>query len=160
MAPITPWWRELELKILPHLALSIESEIMDGFWCSRCPNNRINFPNIRSFASGATASLVAKKGTKILSQLFEELQGSNLEILIVVTPMVFMLSYADKWDFYWHPLCLFYLLLVSCDYYFLWDYVSIFCHSVGWLIGLISIILLNAVAFQLILVFALEYMMF
>ena len=34
---------------------------------------------IRSFASGATALLVAKNGTKKISQLFEELRGSNLE---------------------------------------------------------------------------------
>ena len=33
-----------------------------------------------SFASGATASLVAKTETEKLSQSFEELQGSNLEL--------------------------------------------------------------------------------
>ena len=32
------------------------------------------------FASGATLYLVAKNGTKKSSQLFEELQGSNLEL--------------------------------------------------------------------------------
>ena len=42
-------------------------------WCSRCLNNRINVPNmIRSFASSATASLVAKNGTKELSHMFED----------------------------------------------------------------------------------------
>ena len=47
------------------LALPIESEIMDGFWCSRCLNDRIDLPDmIGSFASGATASMVAKSGTK------------------------------------------------------------------------------------------------
>ena len=37
---------------------------------------------IGSFASGATASLVAKNGTKELSQPFEELQSSNLEFML------------------------------------------------------------------------------
>ena len=55
------------------LALPISSEIMDGFWCSRCLNNHINLPKmIGSFASGATASLVAKNGTNKLYQLFED----------------------------------------------------------------------------------------
>ena len=38
---------------------------------------------IGSFASGATASLVAKNGTKKLFQLFEELQGSYLEFKLI-----------------------------------------------------------------------------
>ena len=38
---------------------------MDGSLCSRCLNNPINFSQIiGSFASGATASLVAKNMTK------------------------------------------------------------------------------------------------
>ena len=57
------------------LAQPISPEIMDGFWCSRCLNNRIDLPNmIGSFASGATSSLIAENGTKSLSQLFEELR--------------------------------------------------------------------------------------
>ena len=36
---------------------------------------------IGSFTSGATASLVAKNGTKKLSQTFEELKGSNVDHL-------------------------------------------------------------------------------
>ena len=64
VAPLTPWWPKLELKIWPHLAESIESEIMDGFWCSRSLNDCIGLPNmIGSFASGATASIVAKNWT-------------------------------------------------------------------------------------------------
>ena len=65
---------KLELKILPHLAESIKSEIMDRFCRSRCLNDCIDLPNmIGSFASSATASLVAKKGTKNhLSHLFKE----------------------------------------------------------------------------------------
>ena len=47
------------------LALPIESEIMDGFWWFRCLNDRIDLPDmIGSFASGTTASMVAKSGTK------------------------------------------------------------------------------------------------
>ena len=38
---------------------------MDGFWCSRCLNDRIDLLYmIGSFASGANVSLVAKNGTK------------------------------------------------------------------------------------------------
>ena len=48
-----------------HVFLTIKFEIMDGSWHSRCLNNPINFSQIRgSFASGATASLVAKNMTK------------------------------------------------------------------------------------------------
>ena len=36
-----------------------------------------------SFASSATASLVGKNRTKKLSQLFEELYGSNLEFKLI-----------------------------------------------------------------------------
>ena len=43
----------------------ISSEIMDGFWCSRCLNDRIGlFYMIGSFASGANFSLMAKNGTR------------------------------------------------------------------------------------------------
>ena len=38
---------------------------------------------IGSFASGATTFLVAKNGTKKLSQLLEELQGSNSEFKLI-----------------------------------------------------------------------------
>ena len=31
VAQLSPWWPKLELKILPHLAQSLESELMDGF---------------------------------------------------------------------------------------------------------------------------------
>ena len=56
------------------IVLCISSEIMDGFWCSRCLNNCIDLPNmIESFVSGATASLVPKKGTENLSLLFENI---------------------------------------------------------------------------------------
>ena len=53
------------------LALPIESEKMDRFCCSRCLNDSLNFPDmIGSFESGATASLVAKKGAKKIIPLF------------------------------------------------------------------------------------------
>ena len=46
---------------------STKSEIMDGFWCSRCQNDHIDLPNkIGSFASGTTTRLVVKNGTKKL----------------------------------------------------------------------------------------------
>ena len=52
-------------ELLHHLAQSIESEIMDGFWSSRCLNDHMDLPDmIGSFVSGATASLVAKNRTK------------------------------------------------------------------------------------------------
>ena len=111
MAPLTPWWPKLELKIWPHLAESIESQIMDGFWCSRCLNDHINLPDmIGSFASGAIAFIVAKNWTKTLSQLFKELQGSNLEFKLV-TPNLFLGPYQDYfgtilglfWGPFWEP---------------------------------------------------------
>ena len=44
---------------------SIESKMMDRFWCSRCLNNSIGlFYMIGSFAGGANVSLVVKNGTK------------------------------------------------------------------------------------------------
>ena len=47
------------------LALALDSEIMDRFWFPRYLNDYIDLPNtIESFASGVTASLVAKKWTK------------------------------------------------------------------------------------------------
>ena len=59
---------------------------MDGFWCSRCLNDRIDLPDkIGSFLSGTATPIVVKKGTKkiiplpmmklSISQSFEELQG-------------------------------------------------------------------------------------
>ena len=51
----------------------IHLQVVNGFWCLRCLNDRIEVPNmIGSFASGATASLVAKNGTKQLSQPFKD----------------------------------------------------------------------------------------
>ena len=48
------------------LFLPIESEIIDRFLYWRCLNDCINLPYmIRSFASGAISSLVAKKGTNM-----------------------------------------------------------------------------------------------
>ena len=38
---------------------------MDGFWCSRCLNNRIEVPEMMgSFPGGSTTPLVVKSGTK------------------------------------------------------------------------------------------------
>ena len=83
---LTPWWPKLELNILPNLAQSVDSELMDGFWCSRCLNYCIGLPHIviGSLASSATSSLVAKNWTKKLSQPFEELQGSNSEFKLII----------------------------------------------------------------------------
>ena len=60
------WTKQPWVKIENLLfALPISPEIMDGFWCSRCLNNRIDLPDmIGTFASGANASLVAKNLTK------------------------------------------------------------------------------------------------
>ena len=45
----------------------IKSEIMDGFWCSRCLNDRIDLPDkIGSFLSGTATPMVAKNVTKKL----------------------------------------------------------------------------------------------
>ena len=51
----------------PHFfsRLSLKSEIMDGFWSSRCLNDRIDLTDkIGSFSSGATTSMVVKNGAK------------------------------------------------------------------------------------------------
>ena len=73
MALLTPCRPKFELKIMSHLTQSIESELMDRFWCSRCLNNFINLSDmIGSLASGVTNSLVAKIGAKTLSPPFED----------------------------------------------------------------------------------------
>ena len=47
------------------LALPISPDIMDGFWCSRCLNDRIEVPKMMgSFLGGSTTPLVVKNGTK------------------------------------------------------------------------------------------------
>ena len=47
------------------LDLCLKSEIMDGFFSSRCLNDRIDLPDkIGSFLSGATTPMVVKNGTK------------------------------------------------------------------------------------------------
>ena len=56
------------------LALPISPEIMDGFWCSRCLNDRIEVPDMmRLFAGGATNPLVVKIWTK---QLWVKIENS------------------------------------------------------------------------------------
>ena len=53
--------------------LYIKSPLVDRFWCLRCLNDRINLSNMTAlFASGTTASPVAKNGTKNLCQPFED----------------------------------------------------------------------------------------
>ena len=55
-------WNSL---ILHPLQLSITQPIMDGFWCSRCLNDRIAVPEMMgSFSGGSTTPLVVKSGTK------------------------------------------------------------------------------------------------
>ena len=62
------------MNLQNHTFLPIKSELMDGFWHSRCLNDHIDLPNIiRSLASGANASLVAKNWTK---KTFQTLQFS------------------------------------------------------------------------------------
>ena len=52
-------------KFYIQLALPLSPEIMDGFWCSRCLNDRIKVPDMmRLFPGGATTPLVVKIGTK------------------------------------------------------------------------------------------------
>ena len=47
------------------LALPISPQKMDGFWCSRCLNDRVEVPDMmRLFAGGATTPLVVKIWTK------------------------------------------------------------------------------------------------
>ena len=54
----------------PAPAAPLESEIMDGFWSSRCLNSRFDLPNkIGSFLSDATTPMVVKLGTKKIIQL-------------------------------------------------------------------------------------------
>ena len=43
---------------------------MDGFLCSGCLSDHVDLPNMTGyFKSGATASLVAKNGTKRLNHI-------------------------------------------------------------------------------------------
>ena len=72
-ASLTPWWPKLELNILPNLAQSVDSELMDGFWCSRCLNDRIGLPHmIGTLATGATSSLLTKNWTEKSYQPFQD----------------------------------------------------------------------------------------
>ena len=113
VAPLTSWWPKLELNISPHLAESIESEIMGRFWCSRSLNDHIVLLNmIGSFPSGATASIVAKNWTNKFYQPFKELQGSNLEFKLITSKSItrkilglfwdnFRTNLEPFWDHFW-----------------------------------------------------------
>jgi len=62
-------------KFYIQLALPISPEIMDGFWCSRCLNDRVEVPDMmRLFAGGATTPLVVKIWTK---QLWVKIENSR-----------------------------------------------------------------------------------
>ena len=76
------------------LALPISSEIIDGFWCSRCLNDGIDLLYmIRSLASGATNSLVVKIGTKDPATYYEVYRiWNNRRILI------FKVSKQEYWS--------------------------------------------------------------
>ena len=57
--------RSVRNEFYIQFALPISPEIMDGFSCSRCPNDRIEVPDMmRLFAGGATTPLVVKIWTK------------------------------------------------------------------------------------------------
>ena len=67
---------------LPHLAESIECEIMDGFWHSRWLHNCMDLSDmIGTLASDANASLVAKNGTKKYPTTFDKII-TNGQILV------------------------------------------------------------------------------
>ena len=53
---------------------------------------------IRSFASGTTASLVAKNVTKKLSEPFEELQDSNLEFKLITPKPITRTYFGTKFS--------------------------------------------------------------
>ena len=60
--------------------MPIESEIMDGFWHSRCLNNRIDLSDmIGTLASGTNASLMAKIGTKDLLNLAHSIESEIMD---------------------------------------------------------------------------------
>ena len=60
-----PFHVSVGYKFYIQLALPISPEIMEGFWCSRCLNDRIEVPDMmRLFAGGATTPLVVKIWTK------------------------------------------------------------------------------------------------
>ena len=78
-----------------HFFLPIKSELIEGFWCSRCLKNNIDLSNmIGIFTSSATASLVAKIGTKIF---FIQILGFSIIILCYLQAEIdyrpFMLFY-------------------------------------------------------------------
>ena len=52
----------------------LKSLLVDRFLCLRCLNDYIELPDIiRSFTSGATASLVAKNGTKNIAKIIQKI---------------------------------------------------------------------------------------
>ena len=80
---------------------------MDRFRGSRCLYNRIDLPDIMgSFASGATASQVAKNGTKYLSEPFEELQGSYLEFKLINPKHITGTNFETNLSRFGLPVCL------------------------------------------------------
>ena len=74
------------------LALPISPEIMDGFWCSRCLNDRVNLLYmIGSIASGTTNTLVAKIGTKNLT--------TSCWVYIIWTNGLILMLKVSKWPY-------------------------------------------------------------
>ena len=71
----------LSVPTPPHFfsRLSLKSEIMDGFWSSRCLNDHIDLPDkIGSFLSGAATSMVVKNGIKkTFHQKIQKIKGSS-----------------------------------------------------------------------------------
>ena len=60
LCSVPPFWNCCTI-----LDLCLKSEIINGFWSSRCLNDHIDVPDkIGSFSSGATTSMVVKNGTK------------------------------------------------------------------------------------------------
>ena len=76
------------------LALPISPEIMDGFWCSRCLNDRIKVPEMmRLFAGGAKTPLVVKIWTKHPWVKIEYLRNFNRDFAPFIGKILLWLFY-------------------------------------------------------------------
>ena len=62
---ISKWCRATASLVAKNATKKLSQPFEVGFWCSRCLNDSVEVPDmIGSFASGTTASLVAKIGAK------------------------------------------------------------------------------------------------
>ena len=114
--PLPPLWPKMELK---KFITTVDKIITSGqilvFEVSKQPYQSAR--RLGSFANGATASLVAKNGTKKLSQPIKELRGSNLEFKLITlkpTTETYFETYLSRFGLAGLPMAV--ILDLKCPY--------------------------------------------